>query len=151
SALRVLSEQPGIALAIIDQRMPGMSGTELIRRTIEPYPNLVRIILTGYTDVQSLIDAINAGHVYRYLTKPRNKDELIGVGRQGFAVHRLALENIRLQEELRAANARLRVENVQLKREVQERYRFEGIVGVSPALQKVLDKLERAAATDTTV
>jgi two-component system response regulator HupR/HoxA len=151
TALQLLAEHPDIALAIIDQRMPGMSGTELIQRTIEPYPHLIRIILTGYTDIDSLIEAINAGRVYRYLTKPWNKDEIISVVRQGLEVHRLALENVRLQEELQAANARLRVENVQLKHEVQERYRFKEIIGISPALGKALDKLQRAAATDTTV
>src|SRR5262245_53466631 len=65
-ALALLADHADIAVAIIDQRMPGMTGTELIQRTIEPYPHLVRIILTGYTDIESLIQAINAGRVYRY-------------------------------------------------------------------------------------
>src|SRR5262245_11584795 len=66
TALALLAAHPEIAVAIVDQRMPAMSGTEFIQRTIEPYPHLVRIILTGYTDVESLIEAINAGRVYRY-------------------------------------------------------------------------------------
>ncbi len=151
AALTLLAEHPDVALAIIDQRMPGMSGTELIQKTIEPYPHLVRIILTGFTDVGSLIEAINAGRVYRYLTKPWNKDELLATVRQGLEVHRLAMENLQLQEELRAANARLRIENVQLKREVKGRYRFEEIIGSSPALQKMLDLVEHIVATDTTI
>src|SRR5262245_59352392 len=77
SALGLLATQPDIAVAIVDQRMPGMSGTELIQQTIDAYPHLVRIILTGYTDIDSLIQAINAGSVYRYLTKPWNRDELL--------------------------------------------------------------------------
>ena len=124
-ALELLARHPDIALAIIDQRMPGMTGTELIQQTIEPYPNLIRIILTGYTDIDSLIQAINAGRVYRYLTKPWNRDELLATVRQGLDVHRLALENTRLHEELRRANARLRVENAHLKREAKGRYRFD--------------------------
>jgi two-component system response regulator HupR/HoxA len=151
AALELLAQCPEIALAIIDQRMPGMTGTEFIQKTIEPYPNLVRVILTGYTDIESLIEAINAGRVYRYLTKPWNKDELLGVVRQGLEVHRLAMENLRLQEELRAANERLRVENAYLKREARGRYRFEEIVGNSPALSRVLDLVERVVASDTTV
>ena len=151
TALTLLSENPDIAVAIIDQRMPGMSGTEFIQRTIEPYPQLVRIILTGYTDTDSLIQAINAGRVYRYITKPWNKDELQVAVRQGMEVHRLAMENLRLQEELRQANARLRAENVELRREVQGRYRFDEIIGNSPALQKSLGLLERVISTDTTV
>jgi two-component system response regulator HupR/HoxA len=151
TALDILAEHPHIAVAIIDQRMPGMTGTELIRRTIEPYPHLVRIILTGYTDIESLIDAINAGRVFRYLTKPWSMEELIGTVRQGAGVNRLAVDNIRLQGELQAANERLRVENAHLKREAFGRYRFDEIVGNSAALRKTLDLVERVVASDTTV
>lgn len=151
TALEILDKHPHIALALIDQRMPGMSGTEFIKRTIEPHPHLVRIILTGYTDVDSLIDAINAGSVYRYVTKPWNKEELFLTVRQGLEVHRLSMENIRLQEELREANALLRRENAQLRREVRGRYQFEEIRGKSPALQRVLALVEKVVDSDTTV
>jgi len=151
AALALLAEHPEIALAIIDQRMPGMSGTELIQETIAPYPNLIRVILTGYTDIESLIQAINAGSVYRYLTKPWNRDELLATVRQGLEVHRLSTDNLRLQEELRQANARLRVENAQLKREARGRYRFDEIIGTSAALEKMLALVERVVTSDTTV
>ena len=151
SALSLLAAHPDIGLAIIDQRMPGMSGTEFIRKTIAPYPRLVRVILTGYTDVESLIEAINAGQVYRYLTKPWTKEELTMTVRQGLEVYRLGLENVRLQEELREANARLRTENAHLRREVHGRYRFDEIIGSSPALQRTLAFVERVVAADTTV
>ena len=150
-ALQLLQEHPEIALAIIDQRMPGMTGTELIQQTIEPYPHLVRIILTGYTDVDALIQAINAGRVFRYLTKPWSIDELLATVRQGLDVHRLTMENLRLQDELRAANARLRVENALLRRDARGRYQFEEIVGTSPALQQLLLQLERVVPSDATV
>ncbi len=151
AGLKLLAQHPDIALAIIDQRMPGMSGTEFIHKTIEPYPNLVRLILTGYTDIDSLIEAINAGRVYRYLTKPWDKDELLVAVRQGLEVHRLATENLRLQEELRSANERLRVENAILRREAKGRYRFEEIIGTSPRLQQMLAMVERVVASHTTV
>ena len=149
--LALLAAHPEIAVAIIDQRMPGMSGTEFIQRTIEPYPQLVRIILTGYTDIQSLIEAINAGRVYRYLTKPWKKDDLRVAVRQGLEMHRLALDNLRLQEELKTANARLRVENTLLRRDARGHYSFEEIVGASPARQRMLDLAARAIASDATV
>jgi two-component system response regulator HupR/HoxA len=151
TALALLAAHPDISVAIIDQRMPGMTGTELIQNTIEPYPNLIRIILTGYTDIDALVAAINAGRVYRYLTKPWNKEELIATVRQGVEVHRLGMENRRLQEELQEANQRLRVENAQLKREARGRYRFEEIVGASPALETMLALVERIVATDSMV
>ena len=151
AALALLDSEPNIAVALIDQRMPGMTGTELIQRTIEPHPHLVRIILTGYTDIESLIQAINAGRVYRYLTKPWNRDELLATVRQGLEVHRLSMENLRLAEALRAANERLRLENTLLMREAKGRYRFDELVGTSAALRKMLALVERVVASDTTV
>src|ERR1700753_298367 len=74
-ALRLL-EQHDVALLITDQRMPGMTGIELLKHTAPLRPHMVRIILTGYTDVTSLVEAINCGQVYKYVTKPWNNDEL---------------------------------------------------------------------------
>ena len=150
-ALALLQEHPEIAIAIIDQRMPGMSGTDLIRRTVEPYPNLIRIILTGYTDIDSLIEAINAGQVYRYLTKPWNKEELLSVVRQGLEVHQLAADNLRLQEELRVAYQRLRIDYAQLKQEVRTRGPFDEILGTSRAIQQCVELARHAAANDCNV
>lgn len=69
-------EQNDVALIITDQRMPGMTGIELLKRTADLRPQMVRIMLTGYTDVESLVEAINSGLVYKYVTKPWNNDEL---------------------------------------------------------------------------
>ncbi|PYS91292.1 MAG: hypothetical protein DMF64_12750 [Acidobacteria bacterium] len=74
-ALRLLA-QHDVALLITDQRMPGMTGIELIKHTVSLRPQMVRIILTGYTDVSALVEAINCGQVYKYVTKPWNNDEL---------------------------------------------------------------------------
>jgi response regulator RpfG family c-di-GMP phosphodiesterase len=71
-----LLEQHDVALLIADQRMPEMSGIELVGRTVRLRPHMVRILLTGYTDVGSLIEAINCGHVYKYVTKPWNNEDL---------------------------------------------------------------------------
>ncbi|MBX3023659.1 sigma-54-dependent Fis family transcriptional regulator [bacterium] len=150
-ALELLERHPEIAVAIIDQRMPGMTGTELIQRTIDPFPHLIRIILTGYTDIDALIQAINAGRVFRYLTKPWSMEELLATVRQGLEVHRLAIDNVRLQEELRAANQRLRQENTQLRRDARGRYRFDEIIGASAALQRLLAQLERVVPSEATV
>src|SRR5687768_2446694 len=101
-ALRLL-EQHDVALLITDQRMPGMTGIELIKQATEFRPHMVRIILTGYTDVTSLVEAINCGQVYKYVTKPWGNDELrLTVGR--------ALEHYetsRSRHELALANQRL--------------------------------------------
>jgi response regulator RpfG family c-di-GMP phosphodiesterase len=75
AAIKVL-EQHDIAIIITDQRMPGMSGIELLKATAQLRPHMVRILLTGYTDVEALVEAINCGLVYMYFTKPWNNDDL---------------------------------------------------------------------------
>jgi DNA-binding NtrC family response regulator len=71
-----LVEEHDFALLITDQRMPGMTGIELLQKTVLLRPRMVRIVLTGYTDVDALVEAINCGQVYRYVTKPWNNEEL---------------------------------------------------------------------------
>ena len=75
-ALDVLAEHGEVAVIISDQRMPEMKGTEFLSKTVPEFPDTVRIILTGFTDVEDLVDAINAGQVYRYITKPWDPDQL---------------------------------------------------------------------------
>lgn len=76
AALKVLAEEGEVAVIISDQRMPEMKGTEFLSKTVPEFPDTVRIILTGFTDVEDLVDAINAGQVYRYITKPWDPEEL---------------------------------------------------------------------------
>src|SRR5260370_12788612 len=71
-----LLEQHDVALIMTDQRMPAMTGIELLDQTVPLRPHMVRLLLTGYTDVGALIQAINSGNVYRYLTKPWDNDDL---------------------------------------------------------------------------
>ncbi|MFN2456221.1 MAG: response regulator [Pyrinomonadaceae bacterium] len=74
-AIRLL-EQHDVAIIITDQRMSEMTGIELLKRTAQLRPHMVRILLTGYTDVEALVEAINCGLVYMYFTKPWNNDDL---------------------------------------------------------------------------
>ncbi|MGB3692346.1 MAG: response regulator [Spirulinaceae cyanobacterium] len=69
-ALEVLSNQGEVAVIISDQRMPEMKGTEFLSKTVPQFPDTMRIILTGFSDVEDLVDAINSGQVYKYITKP---------------------------------------------------------------------------------
>ena len=71
-----LLEQHDVAILITDQRMPQMTGIELLKRTSELRPHMVRLLLTGYTDVEALVEAINCGLVYMYMTKPWKNDDL---------------------------------------------------------------------------
>lgn len=106
AALDVLEEQPDIAVIISDQRMPGMSGTEFLRQTAVKHPNIIRIILTGYTDVENLVDAINEGKVFKYVTKPWDGEDLRTVVMQALETHQVLrsrtedLQRILKQESL---------------------------------------------------
>jgi len=86
-ALDILSREGDIAVIISDQRMPLMSGTEFLSLTATQYPDIIRIILTGYTDVEDLVEAINSGKVFKYVTKPWDDDELKAVVRQAVDTH----------------------------------------------------------------
>src|SRR5690242_1634277 len=74
-ALAIVENEP-IAVLITDQRMPEMTGVELIRQCVDVKPGLIPIILTGYTDVEALVTAINLGCIYRYVPKPWDRGEL---------------------------------------------------------------------------
>jgi signal transduction histidine kinase/response regulator RpfG family c-di-GMP phosphodiesterase len=87
AALEILDRQGEVAVIISDQRMPLMSGTEFLGLTATQYPDTIRIILTGYTDVGDLVEAINSGKVFKYVTKPWDDDELKVVVRQAADTH----------------------------------------------------------------
>ncbi|BCL39162.1 response regulator [Nostoc sp. MS1] len=87
AALDLLAQEGDVAVIISDQRMPIMSGTEFLSLTATQYPDIIRIILTGYTDVEDLVEAINAGKVFKYVTKPWEAEELKAVVRQALDTH----------------------------------------------------------------
>lgn len=98
-----LLDQHEVAVIITDQRMPQMTGIELLKRSADRRPHMVRILLTGYTDLDALVEAVNCGLVYMYVSKPWNNDDLkLRVGR---AVE--AYENNKRQHSLAANNERL--------------------------------------------
>jgi PAS domain S-box-containing protein/diguanylate cyclase (GGDEF)-like protein len=74
-----------VGVIVCDQRMPGMSGTEFLSRVKHMYPDVTRMVLSGYTDLQSVTDAVNHGAIFKFLTKPWVDDELAGAVRDGFA------------------------------------------------------------------
>ena len=87
AALDLLAKEGDVSVIISDQRMPMMSGTEFLSLTASQYPDIIRIILTGYTDVEDLVEAINAGKVFKYVTKPWEAEELKGVVHQALDTH----------------------------------------------------------------
>jgi signal transduction histidine kinase len=88
-ALQLFTDGRDVAVLITDQRMPGMSGAELCERVRGTHPDTVRMLVTAYSDLNAAIDAINRGHVSRYLKKPWNPEELLTSLRDAAELHRL--------------------------------------------------------------
>lgn len=149
-ALEILKTQD-IALLIADQRMPEMKGVELLRQALVIRPQAIRIILTGYTDTAALIEAINQGHIYQYVTKPWDRQELRIIVKRALENYDLSMENQRLLEELQAANHRLRDENALIKKELYKDLKFNEIIGQSPAMRRVFDLIRKVIDTSATV
>lgn len=93
-----------VHIILSDQRMPGMSGVDFLSNVKGQFPDAIRLLLTGYADVESVIAAINSGNIYRYLVKPWNPEELISVMREAAQRYDLIVQNRRLLKELVAAN-----------------------------------------------
>lgn len=89
SALKILDTEGEMAIIISDQRMPLMNGTEFLSKTVERFPDTIRILLTGYTDVDDLVEAINSGKVFKYITKPWNPDNVKTIVKQADDTYRI--------------------------------------------------------------
>jgi EAL domain-containing protein (putative c-di-GMP-specific phosphodiesterase class I)/CheY-like chemotaxis protein len=104
-----------VDVIVSDQRMPAMTGVEFLRRAKVLYPETVRIVLSGYTELQSITDAINEGAIYKFLTKPWEDDLLRANIEEAFRQKEMADENRRLDREVRTANRELAEVNQRLQ------------------------------------
>jgi DNA-binding NtrC family response regulator len=105
--IEVLRSQNDIQLIITDQRMPEMTGVEMLKAINEEFPNLIRIILTGYSDIDVIIEAVNECNLYRYITKPWKDDEIKQAIEQGLETYKLRKENNELLSLLQVNNQQL--------------------------------------------
>ena len=105
-----------VDLILSDQRMPGMTGDELLKRARELKPDAIRMLFTGYADIQAVISAVNEGHIFRYILKPWDSTELEGIIRQGVEQYDLLAERRRLISELQSTNTQLVAANDELSR-----------------------------------
>ena len=99
------SEEVHVILS--DQRMPKETGIEFFQSILQSHPDPIRILITGYTDINAVIDAINVGQVYKYLTKPWNEDDIKNFIIKAFEVVDLRQKNRELTERLIDANTKL--------------------------------------------
>ncbi len=105
-ALDVLRREEAHVI-LSDQRMPGMTGDAFLRKAREEYPDAIRLLFTGYADIQTVVSAVNQGGIFRYIHKPWESGELEAVVAQASAQYELLAERRRLIVELQEANRRL--------------------------------------------
>jgi two-component system response regulator HupR/HoxA len=149
-AIRILEEHR-IDAVITDQRMPNMTGIEFLDATRRDNPDMVRIILTGFAEVNDLVAAINANKVHKYITKPWVPDDLRLAVREALEKRDLQRENDRLAAELKAANERLSMENTMLRRRAELEDKSHNIISRSAEMENILKLLRRVTGTETTV
>jgi YesN/AraC family two-component response regulator len=118
--LEVLKAQP-VDLIIADQRMTGMTGVEFLKRARKLCPDAVRIVLSGYSDFDTVTAAINEGEIYRLIQKPWKDDELRTTVRDSLEKYELMRENEKLHEAVRRQNEELKALNLQLEERVRQR------------------------------
>jgi diguanylate cyclase (GGDEF)-like protein/PAS domain S-box-containing protein len=127
--LEVLESEP-VDVIVSDQRMPGMTGVEFLRVVKNSHPDTVRMVLSGFTELQSVTDAVNEGAIYKFLTKPWDDTQLRGHIEEAFRHKEMVDENRRLGLELRTANLELASANRQLEdvlEQQREQIRRDGI------------------------
>jgi signal transduction histidine kinase len=117
AALDLLAIHPEVSLIITDQRMPQMTGVELLEKSIATHPESIRILLTGYTDIESIIEAINSGQIFRYLTKPWDPMDLMNSVDQ-------AIVRFELRQQLKQKNIDLEKALEELKSLDQAKNQF---------------------------
>jgi two-component system response regulator HupR/HoxA len=147
-ALACLAAEPEVAVIVTDHRMPGMTGVELLRRSQERTPDAVRIVLTAYTDVDNLMEAINTGRIYHFVPKPWDPNELLLVVRRAAERWRLARENARLRDEVELAYNALRREAAAGREKPAS---FDKLVGAETGLRVAVDLARKVLDGDTTV
>lgn len=106
-AMKIMESKP-VDIIITDQRMPNMTGVEFLEKVIERFPDPMRLLLTGYADMNAVIDAVNKGKIFHYLTKPWNEEEI------DITIKR-ALEVYHEKKEIKVMNEKLAVSNDQLE------------------------------------
>ncbi|MEM9540093.1 MAG: SpoIIE family protein phosphatase [Cyanobacteria bacterium P01_E01_bin.42] len=139
SALETLDKEGEMAIIISDQRMPVMNGTEFLSKTVDRFPETIRILLTGYTDVEDLVDAINSGKVFKYITKPWSPENLKAVVQQASETYKVLKKRT---NELRRALRREEILNV-VTRTIRESLDYQDML---QAIVKTIGENFEAAA-----
>ncbi len=146
-----LLKQNEIHLVVTDQRMAGLSGIEFLKKVKKYFPKTLRILLTGYSDLEVVVKAINECNIHRYMTKPWKKLQMKNVLDHALEFYQLREDKDSLLEQLKKVNQQLEKENTYLTEEINQDQDFQKIITSSEKFKATLKILEQVATTNTTV
>ena len=142
-----------IQVLLCDQRMPDMSGVEFTQKIRDEYPNIIRMIISGYTDSKDIIDAVNKGGIYQYIAKPWHPDELITKLNNAIDLFRLHRENEQLAVELKLKPDTIEQAMIEKRRALKARYDWDQGIVRSPesCMNDVCNLIRNVAPFDVNV
>jgi response regulator RpfG family c-di-GMP phosphodiesterase len=146
-ALRILGESD-IHVLLADQRMPGIDGIQLLERVARAYPETLRVLVTGYSDIDVVIDAINRGSVYHYLRKPWDVEEVQATIRNALEVHGLRRNNQKLIASLDKQNRLLRKKIAELDFLNKLQLELRGLSDSESITDKAILRLQKEIGAD---
>jgi two-component system response regulator HupR/HoxA len=151
AALALMQREP-VCVILCDQRMPGMSGVEFLRQVREQWPDVVRIIISGYTDSADIISGINDAGIYQYLLKPWQPNALLLTVQNAARLYRLQQDNQRLSLELRTSEPVLKRRTEAKREEMLKRFDLARIVRAPDSpMNKLCETVQRVAPYDISV
>jgi len=150
---REILQQEWIQIILCDQRMPEMTGVEFLKQVREEWPDVIRMIISGYTDSEDIIDAINDAGIYQYITKPWHPSSLLLNLKNASEMYLLQKQNEGLSIELKMDNLQLQKRVQDKSSELRKNYHYDdGIIrSKESSMNQVCDKIKSIAPYDVSV
>lgn len=140
-----------VAVILSDQRMPRMDGVTFLTESLKIQPDAIRLMITGYADIEATIGAVNQAKIYQYISKPFEPDALKQIVKNAVDRFRLLKQNNELQARLLEANKQLTSEKVELQKQVEKQLDLGNLIGGSQEMLKIFKLVRKVVDTPTTV
>ncbi len=148
----VILKEKSVQVILCDQRMPGRNGVDFLASVRELWPDILRIIISGYTDSENIINAINQAGIFHYITKPWHPEQLLMVVKNAASMYQLQQQNRYLANELKFSENSLQNQLTEQRNKLQDQYQLDNIIRAENSpMNKVLDELKDIAQYDISV
>ena len=148
----VILKEKSVQVILCDQRMPGRNGVDFLASVRELWPDILRIIISGYTDSENIINAINQAGIFHYITKPWHPEQLLMVVKNAASMYQLQQQNRYLANELKFSENSLQSQLTGQRKKLQHQYQLDNIIRAENSpMNKVLDELKDIAQYDISV